>query len=133
MKIGEVAESSGVPAKTIRYYEEVGLLPEPERADNGYRAYERQSVELLRFIARARGLGFSLDDVRDLVDLWQDKDRASADVRRLAKDQIAAIDEKLAELQSMRRTLSTLVERCHGDDRPDCPILDELAAEGRSR
>ncbi len=133
MKIGEVAESSGVPAKTIRYYEEVGLLPEPERADNGYRAYERQSVELLRFIARARGLGFSLDDVRDLVDLWQDKDRASADVRRLAKDQIAAIDEKLAELQSMRRTLSTLVERCHGDDRPDCPILDELAAEGPSR
>ena len=133
MKIGEVAESSGVPAKTIRYYEEVGLLPEPERADNGYRAYERQSVEPLRFIARARGLGFSLDDVRDLVDLWQDKDRASADVRRLAKDQIAAIDEKLAELQSMRRTLSTLVERCHGDDRPDCPILDELAAEGPSR
>ena len=128
MKIGEVAERSGVPAKTIRYYEEVGLLPEPERAPNGYRQYGSRNVDLLRFIARARGLGFSLDDVRDLVDLWQDKDRASADVRRLALNHIAAIDAKIAELEGMRRTLSQLVERCHGDDRPDCPILDELAS-----
>lgn len=127
MRIGEAAERSGVPAKTIRYYEEVGLLPEPDRADNGYRVYASRTVELLRFIARARGLGFSLDDVHDLVDLWQDKGRASSDVRRLAKDHIAVIDAKLAELEGMRRTLSTLVERCHGDDRPDCPILDELA------
>lgn len=127
MKIGEVAERSGVPAKTIRYYEEVGLLPAPERAANGYRVYESRSVDLLRFIARARGLGFSLDEVQDLVGLWQDKARASADVRRLANDHIAAIDDKLAELEGMRRTLSSLVERCHGDDRPDCPILDELA------
>ena len=127
MRIGEAAERSGVPAKTIRYYEEVGLLPEPDRADNGYRVYASRTVELLRFIARARGLGFSLDDVHDLVDVWQDKGRASSDVRRLAKDHIAVIDAKLAELEGMRRTLSTLVERCHGDDRPDCPILDELA------
>jgi Cu(I)-responsive transcriptional regulator len=128
LKIGEVAEHSGVPAKTIRYYEEVGLLPEPARAPNGYRVYGPRSVEVLRFIARARSLGFTLEDVSGLLDLWRDQGRASADVRRLAEDHIAAIDAKLDELQSMRRTLADLVHRCHGDDRPDCPILDELAS-----
>lgn len=127
MKIGEVARQAGLPAKTIRFYEEVGLIPPPRRAANGYRIYEERSVHLLRFIARARSLGFPLEDVHDLVDLWQDQDRSSADVKRLARDHIAAIDEKLTELRDMRRTLSALVERCHGDDRPDCPILEELA------
>lgn len=127
MKIGEVAKRAGLPAKTIRFYEEVGLIPEPRRAANGYRLYEERSVHLLRFIARARSLGFPLEDVHDLVDLWRDQDRASADVKGLARDHIATIDAKLAELRDMRRTLSSLVERCHGDDHPDCPILEELA------
>jgi len=129
MRIGEVAEVTGVPAKTIRYYEEIGLIPPALRGDNGYRQYRRQDVEILRFIQRARGLGFSVKDVSSLLALWRDTDRASADVKAVALAHIDAIDVRIAELESMRNTLTHLTNRCHGDDRPDCPILEDLAGE----
>lgn len=127
MNIGEAARLSGVPAKTIRYYEGAGLLPEVGRRGNGYRDYGARDVEVLRFIQRARSLGFSVRDVGGLLALWRDRGRASAEVRALAVEHIRAIDTKLEELRSVRRTLTALVDRCHGDDRPDCPILDSLA------
>jgi len=128
MNIGTVAELSGVRAKTIRYYEEIGLIPSAVRGDNGYRAYGPSDVETLRFVQRARSLGFSVRDVASLLALWRDKDRASGDVKKLALDQIKAVEERIAQLESIRRTLVDLTERCHGDDRPDCPILEDLAA-----
>ncbi|NYZ16961.1 Cu(I)-responsive transcriptional regulator [Azospirillum sp. RWY-5-1] len=127
MNIGEAAKRSGVAAKTIRYYESVGLIPSAGRTAAGYRVYDRRDVETLRFVHRARSLGFPVKDVASLLALWNDRHRASADVRALAEGHIHAIDAKVAELQSIRRTLATLVERCHGDDRPDCPILEGLA------
>lgn len=126
MNIGTAAQASGLPAKTIRYYEEIGLVA-PARRDNGYRDYDEADVHRLRFLHRARGLGFSIDDCRHLLSLYDDKHRASADVKALARQRIGDIDEKIAELQSLRNTLSALVHACHGDERPDCPILDELA------
>lgn len=131
MNIGTVAKSSGVPAKTIRYYEEIGLIPPAARAENGYRDYTRRDVEMLRFIHRARALGFPIKDVGRLVRLWQDTGRASADVKALALRQIADVEARIAELQAIRRTLVHLTERCHGDDRPDCPILDDLASRAK--
>ena len=127
MSIGEAASASGVPAKTIRYYEDIALLPRPERAANGYRIYRQDTVERLRFIKRGRDLGFSIAEVTDLLSLYADENRAARDVRRIALDHVAAIDAKLAELKGLRRTLMEVVDRCHGDDRPDCPILDDLA------
>ncbi len=127
MNIGIAAQRSGVSAKTIRYYESIGLIPQAGRTDGGYRTYSEQDVANLRFIQHARGLGFSIKDVGRLLDLWRDKDRVSADVRALAMAHVAEIDRKLDELQRMRDTLIDLTRRCHGDDRPDCPILDELA------
>jgi Cu(I)-responsive transcriptional regulator len=127
MNIGEAARLSGVPAKTIRYYESVGLLPPGARRDNGYRDYSAAEVESLRFIRRARSLGFAVKETGALLELWRDRSRASAEVRALAQQHIAAIDAKTAELSAMRATLATLVERCCGDDRPECPILDSLA------
>ncbi|MEC9347413.1 MAG: Cu(I)-responsive transcriptional regulator [Pseudomonadota bacterium] len=127
MKIGQVAERSGVPAKTIRYYEDQGLLPAADRAGNGYRVYGKDDVHRLQFIARARSLGFSVKDVSLLLDLYADRDRASGDVKQLAREHVTAIDAKIVELQAMRSTLTRLMERCHGDDRPDCPILEDLA------
>jgi MerR family copper efflux transcriptional regulator len=127
MNIGTTAQRSGVPAKTIRYYESIGLIPSAGRTASGYRVYTDHDVETLRFIARARSLGFAVRDVGNLLALWQDRQRASADVKALAESHIADIDAKIAELQSIRATLADLVERCHGDDRPDCPILDSLS------
>ncbi len=127
MNIGTVAHETGVSAKTIRYYESIGLTPAPERQANGYRAYGPRDVATLRFVQRARGLGFSLEEVRALLTLWRDQGRASADVKQLALNHIGEIDARIDELQSMKRTLEHLTERCHGDDRPDCPILDDLA------
>jgi len=127
MNIGEVAEKSGVPAKTIRYYEDVGLIPPARRTESGYRDYDDRDLATLRFVQRARSLGFSVKDVGALLALWHDNARASAEVKALAADHVSEIDRKLAELKSMRRTLVDLMERCHGDDRPDCPILDDLA------
>ena len=127
MNIGEAAERSGLPAKTIRYYEEIGLVAPAARTAGGYRDYDERDVHLLRFLHRARDLGFSVADCRALLTLYQDRDRASADVKRLALGHIAEIEEKIAALDAMRRTLAHLADRCHGDDRPDCPILDDLA------
>lgn len=127
MNIGTVAERSGVPAKTIRYYESIGLIPSADRRPNGYRAYTTVEMHTLNFIKRARSLGFSVDEVRDLLDLWRDRKRTSAAVKVLATKHLDALDRKIAELQSMRRTLADLIERCRGDERPNCPILDDLS------
>lgn len=126
--IGEASARSGVPSKTIRYYEEIGLLGAAPRGENQYRHYTPGDVEMLRFIGRARRLGFSVQDLKQLVALYRDRHRASGDVKRIALQHIARIDEKLAELKTVRDALAHLAERCHGDDRPECPILDELAA-----
>lgn len=127
MNIGQAAEKSGLPAKTIRYYEDIGLIT-PDRSGNGYRDFSETHIHKLTFLHRSRNLGFSIDDCRTLLSLYEDKNRASGEVRAVAKDHISAIELKIAELQSMQATLSELVHRCHGDDRPDCPILDELSA-----
>ena len=127
MNIGNVARESGVPAKTIRYYESIGLIPEARRFENGYRHYGDTDVEVLRFIQRARRLGYSVNDVADLLALWRDKDRASADVKALAQRHVEEMERRIAELDALRRTLVDLAEHCHGDDRPERPILDDLA------
>ena len=132
MKISDVADRSGLPPKTIRYYEDIGLVRPAVRQGNGYRDYDDRDVQMLRFLKRARGLGFSVADCRNLISLYQDRDRASADVKALAKHRVEEIDRKIAELHSMRDALDHLIERCHGDDRPDCPILDDLAGEAGS-
>ncbi|MFS2027176.1 Cu(I)-responsive transcriptional regulator [Massilia sp. GER05] len=126
--IGEAAKASGVTAKMVRHYESIGLLPPARRTEAGYRLYGDDDVRMLQFIHRGRALGFSLDQIADLLALWRDKHRASADVRRLALEHIAALDRKIAELEAMKRTLATLASSCHGDARSDCPILDDLAA-----
>ncbi len=128
MNIGTVARRTGVPARTIRYYESIGLMPPASRSENGYRAYTSRDMEALRFIQRARNLGFSIRDVADLLALWRDTSRASADVKSVATRHIEEVERRIAELESIRRTLLDLTHRCHGDDRPDCPILDDLAA-----
>lgn len=127
MNIGEAAKRSGVPAKTIRYYEDIGLIPPAGRTESGYRDYGTAEVEILRFVNRARSLGFSVHDVGELLTLWRDRGRASADVRRIAQGHVDAVDRKIAELQAIKQTLEGLIHRCHGDDRPECPILEELA------
>lgn len=127
MNIGTAAARSGVPAKTIRYYESIGLIAEAGRSDNGYRSYGRREVEILRFIHHARRLGFPVKDVAALLALWQDSGRASADVKALATRHIAEVERRIGELEALRRTLLHLTERCHGDHRPDCPILEGLA------
>lgn len=129
MNIGEAAKASGVSAKMIRHYEAIGLTVEAKRTESGYRVYSVREVQMLQFIHRSRALGFSLEQIRALLALWQDKHRASHDVRELAREHIAELDRKIADMQAMRRTLEHLARACHGDDRPDCPILDTLAAE----
>jgi len=131
MNIGEVARRSGLAAKTIRYYEEIGLIT-PMRCENGYRAFRESDVHKLGFLGRARALGFSIEDCRTLLALWEDRNRASADVRRVAVDNLERIEDKIAALQGMRDTLKDLVRTCSGDDRPDCPILRDLATAGRA-
>ena len=131
MNIGEAEKQSGLPAKTIRYYEDIGLV-QPRRAANGYRDYAEQDLHQLRFLQRARGLGFSVNDCRLLLSLYQDTDRASADVKAIAEAHLSEIDRKLAELQTLRGALTHLIDACHGDDRPDCPILDDLAGTHQS-
>ena len=126
MNIGEVAERSGIPPKTIRYYEGIGLV-RPQRSNNGYRAFREIDLHKLAFLGRARALGFTIDDCRTLLSLYEDESRESAQVKAIAQEQLTAIDEKIGQLQAMRGTLSHLVENCHGDHRPDCPILDDLA------
>ena len=127
--IGEAARRSGVTAKMIRHYESLGLLKAARRTDAGSRLYDEPDIHTLRFIRRARDLGFSIKEIEQLVGLWQNRRRASADVRRIAQGHITALDAKIQELEGMRRTLQQLVHNCHGDARPDCPILDDLAEE----
>ena len=126
MNIGTVAEGSGVPPKTIRYYESIGLIRPPNRRPNGYRSYSVIDMSTLNFIKRARSLGFSVEEVRDLLDLWRNRRRTSVAVKALATRHLEALDRKIEELGAMRRTLANLVKRCRGDARPDCPILDDL-------
>jgi len=128
LNISDAAKQSGVPPKTIRYYESIGLIDEPLRSENGYRAYRDEDVHSLRFVQRARSLGFSVQDCRQLLALYKDPGRASADVKAMAELRIAEIDQKVKELTSMRETLSHLAAHCHGNDKPACPILDDLAA-----
>ena len=132
MNIGDVAKRSGLPAKTIRYYEDIGLVM-PRRDTNGYRAFDEDDILRLSFLARARSLGFSIEECRALLALYFDKERTSAEVRRLAEAHVARVDRKIAELAGLRATLVGLVERCSGDDRPDCPILSDLAGQGAPR
>jgi Cu(I)-responsive transcriptional regulator len=127
MNIGEAAEKCGLPTKTIRYYEEIGLVEPSGRRPNGYRDYDEQDLHLLTFVQRARSLGFAVEECRELLDLYRDRGRASADVKSIALSRIADIRRKIAELESMEATLTKLVDHCHGDNRPDCPILDGLS------
>ncbi len=127
MNIGAAAEITGVPAKTIRYYEEVGLILPARRSENGYRNYADEDIQILRFIQRARRLGFSVRDVESLLALWQDKERASADVKELALKHIDEVEKRIEEMQSIRETLIHLTRECHGNERPDCPIIRGLA------
>lgn len=127
MNIGQAAAASGISAKMVRHYESLGLLPAVTRSDNGYRRYSEIEVNTLRFIKRARGLGFSMAEIGELVGLWQDRGRASEQVKRIAQQHVDALGERIAAMQTMQRTLQDLLQHCHGDDRPECPILDDLA------
>jgi Cu(I)-responsive transcriptional regulator len=126
MNIGDVARNSGVPPKTIRYYEEIGLI-HPNRSENGYRDFTETHMHKLAFLGRARALGFSIEDCRTLLALYENENRESMQVKAVAEEHLRQIDEKIAKLQSMRATLSELVEKCAGDHRPDCPILADLS------
>lgn len=133
MNIGSAAKMTGVSAKMIRHYESVGLFPEAARTGSGYRQYSASDVSTLRFVRQSRGLGFSIEQIRELLDLWQNRQRPSRQVKALAQTHIEELDEKLVDLQSMKATLEHLVHCCHGDDRPDCPIIDALADESSTR
>jgi MerR family copper efflux transcriptional regulator len=127
VNIGAAAKLSGVSAKMVRHYESLGLLPSVGRTDSGYRQYTEPEVHTLRFIKRARELGFSMEEIAELVGLWQNRRRASASVRRIAQKHADELAARIAAMEAMQRTLKHLIHCCHGDDRPDCPILDDLA------
>lgn len=127
VNIGEAARRSGVTPKMVRHYENLGLLPPVMRTDSGYRQYGERDIHTLRFIRRSRDLGFSMAEIADLLGLWQDQQRASAQVRQIATQHIADLGRRIAALDAMKKTLEQLVDCCHGNDRPDCPILDDLA------
>ena len=127
MNIGQAAKASGVSAKMIRHYESLGLLPEVARTDNGYRQYSDADVRTLQFIKRGRNLGFSMAEIAELVDLWHNRRRASASVKRIAQKHVDELTQRIESMQAMQRTLASLLAHCQGDERPDCPILDDLA------
>lgn len=131
MKIGEASTASGVSQRMIRHYEKIGLVPAASRRDSGYRDYDERDVHTLRFIGRARDLGFPIEEIRTLLELWHDRHRSSADVKRLALARAAELNSKAKELDEMRRSLEHLAARCQGDDRPDCPILGGLEGAGK--
>lgn len=128
MNIGEAANASGVTAKMIRYYESVGLIRQAARTESGYRQYTDNEVQTLRFIKRSRELGFSIERIKTLLGLWEDRSRRSADVKKLARQYIEELDRDIEKLQSIRNQLNHLANCCHGDNRPDCPIIDDLAS-----
>ncbi len=127
MNIGEAARASGLSAKMVRYYESIGLIRPALRTESGYRVYGEDDIHTLRFIRRARGLGFSIEETSELLTLWRDKTRASADVKSFALKHVRELEAKIEELQAMCRTLTHLAGHCHGDERPECPILDDMA------
>lgn len=127
MNIGEAARQSGVSAKMVRHYESLGLLPHVHRSDSGYRQYSDAEVHTLRFIKRSRELGFSMPEIAELVSLWQNRRRASKNVRRIAQKHADDLAQRIAAMQAMQKTLGHLIHCCQGNDRPDCPILDDLA------
>lgn len=127
MNIGQASKASGVSQRMIRHYEAIGLTPKAARRDSGYRDYDERDVHTLRFIARARDLGFPIEEIGKLLTLWQDRGRSSAEVKALAVARIEELERKERELKEMRRTLEHLARNCHGDERPDCPIIDSLA------
>jgi len=131
MNIGQAAAASGVTAKMIRHYEEIGLVRPPRRAASNYRTYSASDVHVLSFVKRARTLGFSMADIKDLLALWENKGRPSASVKKIAGRHIAELKRKIAETQSLVAALEHLSRHCHGDERPECPILDDLARELR--
>lgn len=128
VNIGEASKLSGVSAKMVRHYESLGLLPRVGRTGSGYRQYSQAEVHTLQFIKRSRELGFSMDEIAELVSLWQNRRRTSASVKRIAQQHADALAQRIEAMQAMQRTLQQLMHCCHGDDRPDCPILDDLAA-----
>ena len=127
MNIGDAAKASGVNTKLIRHYESIGVIPKAARTDAGYRVYTETDVHILTFVRRARGLGFSMKEIKKLVGLWRNKTRASSEVKTLALHHVKQLDQKIAELEAMSKTLKQLAKACHGDARPDCPILKELS------
>lgn len=129
MNIGQLAKSSGVNAKMIRHYESIGLIPKASRTEAGYRTYSENDVHILRFVRRARSLGFSMKEIKKLINLWRNKSRSSRDVKQLAQSHIEQLEFKISELQAMVDTLKHLSKNCHGDHRPDCPILANLENE----
>jgi Cu(I)-responsive transcriptional regulator len=131
VKIGEAAAASGISERMIRHYEKIGLLDPAPRRDSGYRDYDERDLHTLRFVARARDLGFPIDEIKKLLALWNDRSRASSDVKALALARAAQLKRKERELHEMRRSLEHLAKSCHGDDRPDCPILGDLEGPGR--
>ena len=130
LAIGEAAKRSGVSPRMVRHYEGLGLLPGVARTESGYRQYGETDIHSLRFIKRSRDLGFSMDEIAELVGLWHNRRRASASVKRIAQKHLGELEQRIADMQAMQRTLSHLVRGCHGDARPDCPILDDLAGSG---
>lgn len=130
VNIGSAAELSGISAKMVRHYESLGLLPRVARTDSGYRQYSEADVHTLQFIKRSRDLGFSMAEIAELVTLWQNRRRTSASVKRIAQKHMEELSTRIEAMQSMQRTLRQLLHHCHGDERPDCPILDDLAQKG---
>ena len=133
MNIGQAAKFSGVSAKMIRYYESIGLIPPATRSEAGYRNYTTQEANSLRFIRRSRDLGFTVEQISELLMLWRDGERTSADVKKVALSHVAELEAKIGELQAMANTLRDLASNCHGNNRPDCPIIEELAEHTGSR
>ncbi|HRN75549.1 Cu(I)-responsive transcriptional regulator [Ottowia sp.] len=133
VNIGAAARASGVSAKMVRHYEALGLLGAVARTDSGYRQYTPADIHTLRFIKRSRELGFSMAEIAELVGLWHDRERASADVKRIAQRHVGELEQRIAALQDMRRTLQDLLRHCHGDERPECPILDDLSGRHKAR
>jgi Cu(I)-responsive transcriptional regulator len=133
LTIGEASAASGVSAKMIRYYESIGLVRPAVRTESNYRTYDGKAVETLRFVARARHLGFSMDEIGRLLGLWQDRARASADVKALAMKHIGELEQRIAAMTAMKATLEDLARHCHGDERPDCPIIEGIAGGGCCR